>query len=66
MKFAWFAETKKMWSNQRRKGWRERERDLLTIYINYRTEKKAGRFERERKREKERERREGKRGFCCW
>jgi len=27
---------------------RERERDLHTIYKNYRTEKKAGRFERER------------------
>lgn len=31
----------------------ERERDLHTIYINYRTEKKAGRFEREKERERE-------------
>jgi hypothetical protein len=56
MEFAWFAETKKTWPSQRRKEWRERERDLHTIYIYYRTEKKAGRFERERERKRERER----------
>jgi hypothetical protein len=32
---------------------RNGERDLHTVYIYYTTEKKAGRFERERKRERE-------------
>ncbi len=48
-----------------RDGERERERDLHAIYINYRTEKKAGRFEREKEREREREREErGKGAFA--
>jgi len=54
MEIAWFAETKKVWSSQRRKEWRERFAHNLCIL--QRTENKAGRFERERKRERERER----------
>jgi hypothetical protein len=51
MEFAWFAETKKMWSSQRRKEWRER---ICTqfIYITELRRRLADLREREKEREK--------------